>query len=85
MNLWLGRRGEGIAREFGVDMYTVLFKMDNQQETPEWHMGLHSVLRASVDGRGVWGRMDACIRMAESLCCSPETTQHCLLISYTPI
>ena len=25
MNLGLGRRGEGIAREFGVDMYTVLY------------------------------------------------------------
>jgi len=26
-----------------------------------------------LDGRGVWGRMDACICMAESLCCPPET------------
>ena len=27
--------------------------MDNQQETPVWHAGLHSVLRGSVKGRGV--------------------------------
>ena len=33
---------------------------------------------------GVWGRMDTCICMAESLCCSPETTTT-LFIGYTPI
>ena len=27
----------------------------------------------SLDGRGVWGRMDTCICMAESLCCPGET------------
>ena len=27
----------------------------------------------SLDGTGVWGRMDTCICMAESLHCSPET------------
>ena len=26
-----------------------------------------------LGGRGVWGRMDARVRMAESLCCSPGT------------
>ena len=31
-----------------------------------------------------WGRMDICICMAESLCCSPETTTT-LLIGYIPI
>ena len=35
-----------------------------------------------MNGRGVWGRTDPCICMAESPCCPPETT---LLISYTPI
>ena len=34
--------------------------------------------------KGVWGRMDTCVRMAESLHCSPETTTT-LLIGYTPI
>ena len=33
---------------------------------------------------GVWGRMDTCICMAESLHCSPETIT-VLLITYTPI
>ena len=42
------------------------------------------MLRGSLDGRGVWERMDTCICMAESLCCSPETLTT-LLIGYTPI
>ena len=37
-----------------------------------------------LDGRGVWGRMDTYIHMAESLCCSPETIT-ALLIGYTSI
>ena len=31
------------------------------------------MLCGSLDGRGVWGRMDTCMYMAESLCCSHET------------
>ena len=38
----------------------------------------------SLDGRGVWARMDSCIWMAESLRSSPETITT-LLIGYTPI
>ena len=30
------------------------------------------MLCGSLDGSGIWGRMDTCICMAESLCCSPE-------------
>ena len=41
-------------------------------------------LCASLDGRRIWGRMDTCTCMAESLCCSPETTI-ALLIAYSPI
>ena len=39
------------------------------------------MLRHSLGGRGVWGRMDARICMAESLCCPPETILT-LLIDY---
>ena len=38
----------------------------------------------SLDGRGVWGRIDTRVSTAESLCCPPETTT-ALLIGYTPI
>jgi len=47
-------------------------------------MALCSILRVRLDGRGVWGRMDTRICVAESLCCSPETTTT-LLISYTSL
>ena len=40
------------------------------------------MLCASQDGRGIWGRMDTCISMAESLPCSPETITT-LLVGYT--
>ena len=46
---------------------------------------LCSMLCGSLGGRGggVWGRMDTCMCMAESLCCPPETIT--LLIDCTPI
>ena len=37
-----------------------------------------------LDGRRVWGRMNICIYMVESLHCSPESTTT-LYIGYTPI
>jgi len=55
--------------------------MDNQQGPTVKHMELCSL--GSMDGRGVWGRMETCICMADSLCCSPETITT-LLIGYTP-
>ena len=71
-NLWL--LGEGIVRVVWEDyVHIVIFKMDNQQGPTIQHMELYSMLCASLDGRGVWGRMDACICMAESLCCLPES------------
>ena len=57
--------------------------MENQQRPTVQHKELDSMLRGSLDGRGVWGRMDICICMAESLCCLPEIIT--LLIGYTPI
>ena len=40
-------------------------------------------LCGSLDERGVWGRMDTCICMTESLHCSTE--MFTLLMGYTPI
>ena len=39
------------------------------------------VICVSLDGTGLWGRMDTCICMAESLHCPPETITM-LLISH---
>ena len=47
-------------------------------------MELCSMLCGSLDGRGVWGRMDTYMCKAESLYCSPETIT-ILLIGYMPI
>ena len=46
-------------------------------------MELCSMLCDSLGGSGVWGRMDTCVRVAESLHCSPET--HHLANGYIPV
>ena len=46
-------------------------------------MELCLMLCGSLGERGVWGRMDTCVCMTESLGCSSETITT-LLISYTP-
>ena len=58
-------------REFGINIYTLQhFKwITNKDLLYE----LCSMLCGSVDGRGVCGRMDTCIYIAKSLCCSCET------------
>ena len=68
------------VREFEINIYTLLFRMDNQQGPVE----LCSMLCGSLDGRELWGRMGTCICMAGSLCCSPETIT-ALLPGYSPI
>ena len=50
-----------------------IFKMDNQQGCTVQHKEVFFMLCGSLDGRGVWGRVDTCICMVESLCCPPET------------
>ena len=47
-------------------------------------MELCSTLCVSLDGKGVWERMDTYICMAESLHCSSETITT-LSIGYTPV
>ena len=46
-------------------------------------MELCSMLCGSLDGRGIWERIDACMCMAESLHCAPKTITT-LLIGYNP-
>ena len=77
--------GERAVREFGMDMYTLLYLkwITNKDLLLEFC----SMLCGSLDGKGVWGRMDMygciCICIVESLHCSPETITT-LLIGYTP-
>ena len=58
--------------------------MNNQQGPAVQHRDLCSMLFGSLDGRGVWGRMDSCTCIPESLHCAPETITT-VLIGYTPV
>ena len=57
--------------------------MDNQQGPTVEHSELCSMLCGGLDGRGLWGRMDTCMCMAESFCCSCDAITT-LLTGYTP-
>ena len=74
--------GEGIVRELGIDMCAALYltwitNKDLLQSTG------NSAQCYVAAWKGVWGKMDTCICMAESLCCPPETVT--LLVSYISI
>ena len=56
-----------------IKIYTTIFKMNNQQGPTVEHRKFYSMLCGSLDGKEVWGRMNLCLCMAESLCCSSET------------
>ena len=76
-----GRHSQGV---WDGHVRTAVFKLENQQGPAVEHKELCSMSCGSLDGRGVWGRMDTCLCMAESLCCSSETIT-ALLVSYSPI
>ena len=65
-------------------VHAVVIQMDDHQGPPVEHRELCSMSCGSLDGRGVWGRMDTCVCVAESLCCPPKSIIT-LLIGYTPI
>ena len=69
--------GEGIVREFGMNMYILLYLKWIINKDLLYCRELDSVLCGSLDGRTVWGRMDTSPCMTEFLGYPPETTQHC--------
>ena len=78
-----GRIGrEGLVRELGMDMYTLLYLKRITKDLLYKHREFCSMLCASLNGRGVWGRMDISIYMADSFNCPPENITT-LLIGYT--
>ena len=66
-------------------VHTAIFKMHNQQGFTVQHMEFCSMLCGSLDGRGVWRRMDTCVYvwLKYTLHCSPENITT-LLIGYIP-
>ena len=78
-------REEGIVRDFGNVMYTLLYlKWITNKNL--WYSTWNSAqcYVPAWMGGGFEGRMDTLIHMAESLHCSPVTITT-LLIDYTPI
>ena len=77
--------GEGIVRESGMDMDTLLYLtwrtskdlLDSTGDSAPCHVA--AWMGGESGGEGI-----QCIYMAECLSCSPETATT-LLISYTPI
>ena len=85
-------RGKEWSGSLGWTCTHCYIKMDNQQGSTLKHMELHSVpdgnwlsVPDSLDGRGIWGRMDTRICMAESLRCSPEIIMTLLVNRLYPI
>ena len=74
----------GDNQSSGMDMYTLFYleQITNQQGATISYLEFCSMLCGSIDGRGVWGRVDMCICMAESFHCPPETVT-ILLICYS--
>ena len=77
-------RGKGIVTEFGMDMFTLRYLKWIQQVPTLQHRELCPTSRGSLDGRGVWGRMDTRVCTAEPLGCPPETITT-WLTDYSPI
>ena len=84
MHLRLPRERMGEKGVWEGHVHTAIFKKDNQQGPTVQHRELCSMLRGSLDGRGVWRRMDTCICMVESLCSLPENITT-LLTGSTPV
>ena len=88
---WRNGSGEGIVTKFEMDIYTVIFKIDNQLGPTIEHTELCSVLCGSQDGWGVWERMDTCMCMVESICYSTESISYvnqlccCLVIQFSSV
>ena len=80
-----GRRmGGGMVQEFGKDMYILIHFKWIIKQVLLCSRGNSVNIIWEPGRRGVWGRMDTRIYMAESLCCPPETITT-LLIGYSPI
>ena len=60
-------------REFGIDVYTHLYLKWTTNRDLLQSTGNSAPCHKQSGWEGSWGRMDAWIRVAESLYCSPET------------
>ena len=69
-----GRDSQGVWDGRG---HTAVFNMENQQGPAAQHGEVCSMSCGSVDGRGVWGRMDAIVHVQLSPFAAPlKPSQH---------
>ena len=80
----VGREWEdGIIREFGMDMYTLLYFEQITNKDLLYSTG-NSAQCGPLNGRGVWVRIYTYTCMAESFCYPTEAITT-LLVGYIPI
>ena len=82
MNLWL--TGGGVGKERGKGQLGSSGSTWTQGPTVSLAQRTLLIVMWQPRWRGIWGRMDTCIYMAQSLCCLPATLTT-LLIDYTPV
>ena len=81
---WWERRKERLVREFGMDLYILVYLewITNKVLLHSTGYSAQGFVGASMGGE--FGGEDICVCMTVSLLCPPETIKT-LLISYTPI
>ena len=78
------KRGRARSAVWDRHVYTTIFKIDNQQGPTVQHRELGSIFCNNRNGKRIWERIDICICISESLCCTPDTNTT-LLINCTPV
>lgn len=73
-------RGEGAVRDFGMDMYTLVYlKWIANKDLLYSTWNLLNVM-AGPNGTGAWGRMDTWACMANPSAVHLKLSQHCSLV-----
>ena len=66
------QRRRGRLGVWDCHVYTAMFKIDNQQGPTLQHREFCSIFCKNLNGKRIWKRIDTCICITESLCCTPE-------------
>ena len=67
-----GKVGDGMDSKFGVGICTLIHGMDGQWGPAVEHRELYSIFCDNLYRKRTWKRMDTCICIFESLCCTAE-------------
>ena len=72
-----------LIRNFSIDIYILLYlKWRTYKDLYCIAQGTLLKVMCSLDGKGVWGRADTCVYMAESLHSSPEAITQSAILRY---